>query len=440
MLCRTRHSHSLHRRRYDPPTSLHPLPPSLTHRLSSSLDYIYLNELHPAVGFAFVWACFVVIKTGAAAITSLIFARYFGSVILSDLDVQGNIDADYRIKMLAIAALTAAVGLNIVGTKWVSKVQRVFFVCKLFAITCVCVMGTYSVVLGDTQDIAWENLEDVWYVAPGEEMSPWSVFLYMGSFGSAVIASLWAYEGFNTLNFVAGEIKNPQRNIPISIIIAVAIVVICYVSANVAYFAMLPKEVVISSRAVAISAANEVWGEWATYPMAFLVAFSALGSVNANVMTSPRVFYAGAKNKVIPGSKWLSQVSEDFDTPYVAIILLGVMGALLLLPGSFEVLVNYFGFAAWIFYGLCGLSVIWIRLRRPQYNASFKVRPFPLIPVVFILCAVAIVCSSFVTEPVGTLGVSVLLLSGLPIYYLFYWRGNLFKKYYQSQCTTPEVL
>ena len=136
-------------------------------------------------------------------------------------------------------------------------------------------------------------------------------------------------------------------------------------------------------------------------------------------------------DEAIPLASWLRAVSSTFNTPYMALLLQGSMAGAMVLIGSFESLLNYFGFTAWVFYALCGFSVIWIRMRRPQYQATFRVRPYPLVPVVFILSALVMVGSTFISSPLPTVLSTVIVGSAIPFYFCFYWRGNLLAQAYQ---------
>lgn len=223
--------------------------------------------MHAVFGYSFLWACFFCIKTGSMSVIALIFSRYLSSIILG-LDGTDELDSNYRVKLLAIAAIVGVAGLNILGTEWVAKVQRLFFVTKILAIVFVCCVGLYSVTFGDTQEIAKENFKNIFYVSDNIEVS--SVFSYVAHFGSAVVAALWAYDGFDSLNIIGGEMKNPQKSIPIAIFVGMCIVILCYLAANVAYFLVLPMDVLISSQAVAITISNTVWGKWAGMVIAIL--------------------------------------------------------------------------------------------------------------------------------------------------------------------------
>ena len=229
------------------------------------------------------------LKTGSQAIISLIFARYLGGALLPSLQNTDGLDGDWRIKFIALAAITAVVILNIVGTQWVARAQRTFLASKILAIVFLCAMALYSVVFGDTWAIAEENLANTLYFPPWDEINVSSVFWYAVSIGNALIASLWAYDGFNGVNMIAGELKRPERTIPLSILLAISMVVACYVGANIAYLAVLSPDTLIHSQAVAITVANIVWGSWAAIVMGLFGMYRVMSLMIVERVTRKRL-------------------------------------------------------------------------------------------------------------------------------------------------------
>lgn len=227
----------------------------------NKIDFVYLSYLHPLFGFSFIWGSFFCIKSGTIAIMSLIFARYLGSIILSDLDLT-QLDYDYRIKLLAISAVILVTSVNILGASWVSKIQRIFLFCKFFAIFFVLLMAFYFVLFEDLK-IAKENFEKMIEFPELDTISLYSVLFYIPTFGAGIVTAIWAYSGFNCLNMVSEEIINPQQTIPISIITSLSIVIFCYLIANISYLLVLPIDIVENSSAIAIEMATKVWGYWA---------------------------------------------------------------------------------------------------------------------------------------------------------------------------------
>ena len=154
---------------------------------------------------------------------------------------------------------------------------------------------------------------------------------------------------------------------------------------------------------------------------------SAFGTLSGTLFTGSRVFYAGAKDGLMPFSKIFSLVSESFETPHTAIILSSIVACVILMLGDFSSLINYFGFTVWLFYGLCAIALIYVRQKKKHIVLPFKVRPYPVIPIVFISATLAVVVSAFLQSPVFTLIAFLLIIFAVPFYFIFCWKdGRLF--------------
>ena len=154
---------------------------------------------------------------------------------------------------------------------------------------------------------------------------------------------------------------------------------------------------------------------------------SAFGTMSGSLFTGSRVFYAGAKDSLMPFSGFFSLVSVWFETPYTAIILSSIVASAVLMVGDFANLINYFGFTAWIFYGLCAVALIYVRQKKKHIVQPFRVRPYPVIPVLFILSAIAVIVSAFIQSPAFTIIAFSLLIFAVPFYFVFCWQdGRLF--------------
>jgi len=401
---------------------------------TSGGDYVYLTDgLHPLFGFLFVWACFWCIKTGSLSILAIVFADYFGSVIFSFGDEpQLEGEKDYRFKLLAMSAIIILSIVNLFGAKWASRLHNIIALFKFGAIFMVFLFATIGLATSETTDVAKENFTNL--IAGND----WTFVNFLTSFGIATVSALWAYDGFSNLNCVAEEVKNPGRNIPLAIIIAVSGVTLVYLLMNTAYLCVLTPEQVTSSNTVAIEMAKTVVGVPGEIIMALLVSFSALGTLNGSILTTARIFYAAARDERFPFYSWVSKISR-FEAPYVAVILQMVTALIIVIPGNFDVLVSYFGFAAWVFNGLVVIALIRLRFTQKSLERPFRVRPFPWIPILFLLCTLLIIVSSLVEAPISSGVALVVIVLGIPVYYLFYWRGNYFLKLWKKISGIPST-
>jgi len=270
----------------------------------------------------------------------------------------------------------------------------------------------------------------------------------IAGFGAAMIGALWAYDGWSNLSILAGEVKNPQRNIPLALIGGMLLIIALYVFANLAYLYVLsPVEVasVSTSSSVATEVAMRFMGRLAVSFMAMALLISTLGSLHTGTLAGSRVSYAMAKDRLF--FKGLAKLSPNTRVPVNALILQGVWSGVLALSGSYDTLTDYVIFAAWIFYGLNTASVFIFRRTMPDAERPYRTWGYPFVPVVFLLVALLLLTTTLwaakdqaiegiskigtgaLAAGLGTLirtppiaGLGIIFL-GLPIYY--YWaRAN----------------
>lgn len=250
-------------------------------------------------------------------------------------------------------------------------------------------------------------------------------FTGWAAFGSATLAALWAYDGWNNLPMVAGEIKNPQRNIPLSLGLGMLVILAIYCVANVAYFYALPFVEVLTSNSdaypdalpVATKAAMTFMGQSGVTVLSAAFVFSALGAMNGSIMTGARVPYAMAKDGLF--FKKLANVNEATLVPVVAIIVQGIVSMILALSGTFDQLTNYVIFSAWIFYAMVTGVVFVLRKRLPEAERSYKTFGYPFVPIIFIILALLLLVNTVMESPRESLIGLGFILAGVPVYFVF---------------------
>lgn len=250
-------------------------------------------------------------------------------------------------------------------------------------------------------------------------------FTGWAAFGTATLAALWAYDGWNNLPMVAGEIKNPQRNIPLSLGLGMLIILAIYCVANVAYFYALPFVDVFTSNSdaypdalpVATKAAMTFMGQSGVTVLSAAFVFSALGAMNGSIMTGARVPYAMAKDGLF--FKKLANVNEASLVPVVAIIVQGIVSMILALSGTFDQLTNYVIFSAWIFYAMVTGVVFVLRKRLPDAQRSYKTFGYPFVPIIFIILALLLLVNTVKESPRESLIGLGFILAGVPVYFVF---------------------
>ena len=226
----------------------------------------------------------------------------------------------------------------------------------------------------------------------------------LGSFGIALVASLWAFKGWEGSTYSAGEIKRPERNLPVGILVGSLIVLVLYIITNLAYLYMLPVGAIAKSDRIASDAVS-----------------LAVGPANQNILCSPRVYFAMARDGLF--FKRIAEAHPKFRTPHVSIIAMCVWSIILsLFFGTFEQLFTYVVFGLWIFFGLTVAAVIVLRKKRPELPRPYRTWGYPVTPALFILAAVFISMNSLINEFRNAVAGLIIILLGVPAY--FYWKNK----------------
>ncbi len=247
----------------------------------------------------------------------------------------------------------------------------------------------------------------------------------ISAFGSAVLAALWAFDGWNNLPMVAGEVKNPQRNVPLALGIGVLAILGIYGLTNLAYFYALPFSEVINANSnsfpdalpVATKAALTFLGENGVVILSAAFVFSALGAMNGSIIAASRVPFAMAHDGLF--FKQLANVNKKTHVPVISVIVQAVVSIALALSGTFDQLTDYVVFASWIFYAAVTGVVFVLRYRKPNLERSYKTIGYPVLPVIFILMGILLLVNTVVTDPKGTFIGMGMILAGVPFFFYF---------------------
>ena len=356
--------------------------------------FVYLREVYGrAVAFLFGWMYLFVGPTGVAAV-AVVFGEYLGRLLgLSGVGVR----------LLAAGAIIGVTAASYRSVRGASVLQGAATLGKVAALVAIVVV---AFLLGDGSAGAFGA------GAPAATDARW------GGVGLALVAALWAYNGFQDMLPVAGEVRDPGRSLPRALLAGTAVVVAIYLSANAAYLHVLPYAALRTSPLVASDTMVRVVGAAGAAAVASAVIVSTFGTVNALVLTQPRVFYAMADAGLLFRS--LARVHPRFATPHVAIVGYSAVAVVAVLVRSFEQLAEAFVLGVWPFLALAVAGVIVLRRRRPELARPYRTPWYPVVPLVFISGTLWVVGSALVARPVTTLGGIVLTLLGLPVYAL--WR------------------
>lgn len=361
--------------------------------------YVYLREAYgrPA-GFLYGWGLLSMIHSGTIATLSAAFSIYLATFIPLG-DVQQKV-----VRVGCIALLTI---VSCIGVRSSKIVQNLFTVTKLSG-------------LGLLVSLLFLNARADRGELPASEaavnLSP------VAAFGLALVAVLWAYEGWHVVSFTAGEIRNPAQHLPKSMAFGTLIIMGVYLITNLGYYSVMTRAEILSSDAVAATAVAITFGADATKLVSALVLLSIFGAMNGFVLTGPRVYYAMARDGAF--FKSLARISPRFHTPATAIIVQGAWASLLASVGTFQQLFTYVVFTAWIFYGAAVAAVIVLRSSRPEMERPYRVPGYPWIPAMFCLAALAISLNTILAEPVQS-GIGIgLVLVGAVLYPWFRRSGR----------------
>jgi APA family basic amino acid/polyamine antiporter len=346
-------------------------------------------------GFLCGWMLFTVGTSGSIATLGAAFPIYLGGFVpLTPLTG----------KLASLAAIAALTWINVIGVKNGARVGNVLTVLKVGGL--VAMIAAIFLLPGPREAAPIAS-------APALPTGP----VPLTAIGVALVAVLWAYEGWHDLTFAAAEIHEPQKNFPRGLLGGVGIVIALYLAANLAYLRVLtPAEIAATDR-VALTAMTRVTGAFGGKLLTAAILCSILGAMNALILAGPRAYYQMAKDGLIIDR--MSRVHPRWRTPVEAIVFQGLWaGFLVLFIGGFSQLFTYVIFGAWIFYGLAVLSVLPLRRKEPDLHRPFRVPGYPVVPLLFGAAALAIVINTFVATPRESgIGLAFIAL-GIPIYYL----------------------
>jgi APA family basic amino acid/polyamine antiporter len=243
----------------------------------------------------------------------------------------------------------------------------------------------------------------------------------MLGFSAAMVGALWAYDGWNNISYMAGEVKHPDRNLPLALIASMLIIIVLYVLVNVSYYyVMTPTEVAsvdANASSVAAESIRRVLGPLAVTLMAAVMMLSSWGSLQSSILGTARIPYAMAKDGVFFQS--LARVSKNTRVPVISLIVQGVWAAVLTLSGSFDQLTDMAIFAFWLFYGLVAASVFVFRRREPDAERPYKTWGYPVVPALFVLTTIYLIGTTIWNYPVRSVIGLLIIAAGLPVYWYF---------------------
>jgi len=361
-------------------------------------QYVYLSEAYgPVWGYLYGWSAVAVINTASIAAVGVAFSEYLRFFFpITDVSIKG----------IAVATIVLLTIINILDVKSGARFQNLFTISKLGAIFGIIILGL--VMEGGSN----QNLSPFF--------SDQSFTELVGPLGLAMVSVLWTFDGWIFITYVAGEVKNPGRNIPLSLIFCMLIVVTIYLLLNYVLIYTLGFTGMNGSDLVVSDAASVFLGNKGAAIVTLIILISLIGANNGFVLTSARINYAMAKDKLF--FYQASQIHPRFKSPSNALIIQCVWASLLTFTGTFNQLITYIIFASWIFYGMSAGAVIILRNKKPDMERPYKTPVYPWIPIIFILFAIFLTINTIIEAPRDAAIGAGIILAGLPMYY--YWKNN----------------
>jgi APA family basic amino acid/polyamine antiporter len=359
--------------------------------------YVFLRRtVAPVVAFLWGWAMFWSMHSGIIAAIAMVFGRYVAYFLPG---------GDATVRGLAVAAILAVSSINYIGVQHGGRLQAGFTIVKVAVIA---LMIAAAFALGARPDAPATALDTAIQSASGG--------VTLTAYVRAIAAGLFAFGGWHMVTYMAGETKDAQRTIPKALVIGIVIVVACYIALNAAYLHVLPLDLVIGSSRVAADASDAVLGSGGAAFVSALVAFSCFGAIAGLVLAGPRVYHSMAADGLL--FRWLGVVHPRYQTPHRAIALQAVWSCVLVLTGSYRALFTRVIYTEWLFFALMAVGLVLVR-RRPDYQPTWRMPGYPLVPALFIAGALTVVINQVIDQPgESAMGLGMVLL-GIPVYYLW---------------------
>ena len=399
-------------------------------------QYVYLREAYsPLWGFLYGWTLFLVIQTGTIAAVAVGFARFLGVLVPSisptawivrPIDLSHSYALSLSVQQLVgILLILFLTYLNTRGIRLGKLIQNTFTTAKTLSLVALILLGLF---VGRNSQAIAANFHDLWTpqnpVTIQSDLGMPATSAAAGALGLLIafcvaqVGSLFSSDAWNNITFTAGEIKDPQRNLPLSLILGMSAITLIYVGMNVVYLYAMPVGDMISTGTIGEAAAGRLFGPLGSKLMSLSVLVSVFGCISATVISGPRVFYAMANDGLF--FRGIAEVHPRHRTPVKAIFWQCLWSSALCLSGTYDQLYTFVIFAAVLFYALAGASVIVLRRRHPEWPRPYRTWGYPMTPIVYVGICVVVLVYTLVNQPVESGWGLAILACGLPAY--LYWK------------------
>ncbi|CAN5147828.1 amino acid permease [soil metagenome] len=386
-------------------------------------QYVYLKEaFNPLVGFLYGWSFFAVIQTGTIAAVGVAFAKFAGyffpALELKDENILMQIGSlkIYPAQLLSIILIAFLTYTNTKGVKGGKWIQNIFTTTKLLSLFGLIIAGFIFF----KPDVWAANWKDAWNIQGYESDGTLKGIMgagILGAIAASMVGSIFSSDAWNNVTFIAGEVKNPKRNIGLSLLLGTLIVTVIYVCANLMYMAVLPMHDIAfaAQDRVAVAASNSMFGSIGTYVIAVMIMISTFGCNNGLILAGARVYYTMAKDGLF--FKSAGNLNKH-SVPAWALWAQFVVAAILCLSGKYGDLLDMISFVVVIFYVLTIAGIFILRKTRPDAERPYKAFGYPVLPLIYILLGLSFCILLIIYKPLYTWPGLIISLIGIPLYYL----------------------
>ncbi len=390
-------------------------------------EYVYYRRIYGRLfAFLFGWTNFAVIRSASIASIAYVFAQSSNSLLalpvlppeiarFSILGIFQPFD-NFGVKLLAISLIWLLTGINYRGLRFGEGISNVV---TGTVVVCIVLIVVAGLTMGGG---SWANIQTN---APDYVSRSWTDPSLMNMIFTAMLAAFWGYEGWSSLGYIGGEIKNPNRNIPLALTFGVLAVIGIYLAVNFTYLYVLPITDFVQiheskNTIAAVAVVNSFWGKTGVLLISLLILIATFGCTNTTILLASRLYYKMANQGLF--FKKADFIHPRYNTPSFALVMQAGWASVLVLSGSFDQLTDMLIFASFIFYGATTLGVFILRRRMPDAPRPYRVIGYPVVPGLFIIFCILLIVNTLIERP-REAGIGLFLIfTGLPFY--FYWRKN----------------
>jgi APA family basic amino acid/polyamine antiporter len=386
-------------------------------------QYVYLKESYnPLLGFLYGWSFFAVIQTGTIAAVGVAFSKFAGyffpALEMTDANIllQLGFLKIYPAQILSIVTIVLLTYINTKGVQGGKLIQSTFTITKLASLFGLIGFGFLLASKASIWDANWANAWEMKTIASDNSTTPIFGVAILGAIAASMVGSIFSSDAWNNVTFIAGEIKNPKRNIGLSLFLGTLIVTVIYISANLMYLSVLPLNEIANAPAdrVAVAASNVIFGNIGTYVIAVMIMISTFGCNNGLILAGARVYYTMAQDGLF--FKKAGTLNKNA-VPAWALWAQCIVAGLLCLSGRYGDLLDMVSFIVVIFYILTIIGIFILRKKRPELERPYKAFGYPVLPAIYILMGTCFCVLLIIYKPNFTWPGLIITLLGVPLYY-----------------------